>query len=178
MPLLDDYKGGKNIIDVGTGAGFPAIPLKIVREDRNFTLLDSVGKKVGFLKHCIEILSLDNVRAYHDRAEEFAGKSEHREKYDIVLARAVASLPVLLEYCLPFLKDGGIFLAMKGRTIDEEIKDSVKALKILKSRIACVKTIQLPLSDITRNIIVIVKDGKIDGKYPRKSGKPAKEPLI
>lgn len=178
VPIIDEIKNGRNIIDIGTGAGFPSIPVKIVRDGTNFTLIDSVGKKIGFIDHCIDTLLLNGVKAYHERAEDFARKKEHREKYDIAVARAVASLPVLLEYCLPFLKDGGIFIAMKGRFPEDEITGSQRALKILKARIIDVREVQLPFSDIMRNIVIVEKYGKIDGRYPRKSGKPSSEPLI
>lgn len=178
LPLLDEMGDNLHIIDVGTGAGFPAIPVKIVRDNLKFTLLDSVGKKVGFLNHCIEVLGLKDITPYHNRAEDLAGRNEHRESYDVAVARAVAPLPVLLEYCMPFLKNKGVFIAMKGRTVDGEIAQSKGALKEMKGKIVSIRHIKLPFSDIERNIVLIEKKGRIDRRYPRKAGVPAREPLM
>ncbi|HOJ11402.1 MAG TPA: 16S rRNA (guanine(527)-N(7))-methyltransferase RsmG [Clostridiales bacterium] len=165
------------VIDIGTGAGFPGIPLKIISQEINITLLDSIDKKVKFLEECIAYLDLSKIRAFHGRAEDYAHKAGHREFYDIAVARAVANLPVLLEYCLPFVKEGGVFIAMKGRNIDE-ISDSNKALDILGGKIEEIREINLPFTDNMRNIIIIRKFRQTPTKYPRKAGKPSKIPLI
>ena len=165
------------LIDVGTGAGFPGIPLKVAIEELKVTLLDSLDKRVKFLNEVISTLKLDGIRAVHGRAEEYGIKPEFREKYDIAVARAVANLPVLLEYCLPFVKTGGIFIAMKGSST-EEVDASKKALAELGGEIENVIETTLPLSDIKRNIILIRKLRQTPTKYPRKAGKPSKEPII
>ena len=179
--ILKELMRGKdanvNIIDIGTGAGFPAIPLKIVLNETDITMLDSIDKKIKFLDQCILSLGLNKLRAFHGRAEDYAHNKEHREVYDIAVARAVANLPVLLEYCLPFVKKGGIFIAMKGRSIDEVI-GSKKAIDILGGKIEEIKEIVLPFSDNIRNIIIIRKFRQTTTNYPRKAGKPSKMPLI
>lgn len=175
IPLI---KGDKiKLIDVGTGAGFPGIPVKIARESIEVTLLDSLDKRVKFLNEVIKENSLTGIKALHGRAEEKGVLPEFREKYDVCTARAVASLPVLIEYCLPFVKVGGCFIAMKG-SITEEIDNSKKALDIIGGKIEEVKEFSLPFSDSKRNVIVIRKFRQTPTKYPRKAGKPSKEPLI
>lgn len=175
---FDSAKKNKiSLIDIGTGAGFPGIPLKIVFENLNVTLLDSLDKRVKFLNEIINLLSLKNIDAAHGRAEDFGVKAEYREKFDIAVARAVSNLPVLIEYCLPFVKVGGIFIAMKGSNI-EEVQNSKKALQVLGGEIQEIKEITLPFSDIKRNIIVIKKLRQTSTKYPRKAGKPSREPLV
>ena len=170
-------KGGLSIIDVGTGAGFPGIPLKIVIDNLKVTLLDSLDKRIKFLNEVINTTQLKDINAVHGRAEDFGANPEYREKFDISTARAVAALPVLLEYCLPFVKIGGTFIAMKGNNI-EELKDSKKALSILGGEIEEVKEISLPFGEMRRNIITVRKLRQTPTKYPRKAGKPSKEPLL
>ncbi|MDF2523052.1 MAG: rRNA m(7)G-527 methyltransferase [Clostridiales bacterium] len=165
------------IIDVGTGAGFPGIPLKVAVEGLDVTLLDSLDKRVKFLDEVILQLGLKGIRTIHGRAEDFGIKSDYREKFDIAVARAVANLPVLLEYCLPFVKQDGIFIAMKGSNT-VEVQESKKALEILGGKIEEVKEFTLPFSDHKRNVILIRKLRQTPTKYPRKAGKPTKEPLI
>jgi 16S rRNA (guanine527-N7)-methyltransferase len=174
MPLL---KGVRSIVDVGTGAGFPGIPLKIAEPSFEVVLLDSLDKRVGFLNAVISSLQLKGITAVHSRAEDAAKAPDLREKFDVATARAVAALPVLLEYCLPFVKVNGIFIAMKGSCADE-IGHSGKALELLGGRIEEIKEFTLPESDIKRNIIVVRKLRQTPTKYPRKAGKPSKEPLI
>jgi 16S rRNA (guanine527-N7)-methyltransferase len=173
------YIKNKNasLIDVGTGAGFPGIPLKISIDDLNITLLDSLDKRVKFLNEVVTLLNLKHIRAVHGRAEDYGIKAEHREKYDIAVARAVANLPVLLEYCLPFVKTGGIFIAMKGSNVDE-IDTAKKALDVLGGQIAEVFETVLPDTDMKRSIIIIRKLRQTPTKYPRKAGKPSKEPIV
>ena len=181
MPYLSNELKGMTpqakLIDVGTGAGFPGIPIKIILDNIQVTLFDSLDKRVKFLAEVIKELKLDKIQAVHGRAEEFGIKTAYREVFDIVTARAVANLPVLLEYCLPFVKVGGLFIAMKGSNT-EEIDGASKALGILGGKVEEVKEITLPFSDYKRNIILVRKLRQINLKYPRKAGKPSKEPLI
>lgn len=177
LTILPYLSSVNNIIDVGTGAGFPGLPLKIVRPSLKVTLMDSLEKRVGFLNTVISELKLTSITAIHSRAEDAGASPDHREKYDAATARAVASLPVLLEYCLPFVKTGGIFIAMKGSASDE-IKASSKALDLLGGRIEKIENFTLPGSDISRTIIIIKKFRQTPTKYPRKAGKPTKLPLI
>lgn len=168
----------KTIIDVGTGAGFPGIPLKIARDDLKIDLLDSLNKRINFLNEIINKLELKNIKATHSRAEDESNKKEKRESYDIAVSRAVANLPVLLEYLLPFVKLGGKCICMKGINIDEEVNNSKKALKELGGEIEEIKKIQLPNTDATRNIIIIRKIANTPKKYPRKAGTASKNPII
>jgi len=165
-----------DVIDVGTGAGFPGIPVKIVSSSVNVMLLDSLEKRIKFLNEVIRQLKLDAITTIHGRAEDFGANAKYREKFDIAVARAVASLPVLLEYCLPFVKVGGIFIAMKGSSL-EEVSNSNKALELLGGEIQEIKEIVLPFSDAKRNIIIIKKFRHTLTKYPRKAGKPSRDPL-
>ncbi|NMA65672.1 MAG: 16S rRNA (guanine(527)-N(7))-methyltransferase RsmG [Clostridiaceae bacterium] len=167
----------KTVIDVGTGAGFPGIPMKIADDDLKVTLLDSLAKRVNFLNEVCDALSLKNIRAFHGRAEDFGADKNYREQFDIATARAVAALPVLLEYCLPFVKVGGYFIAMKGPDVDEELKESKKALIVLGGEIIDVKKFMLYNSDNERCIVMIKKYRHTPPKYPRKSGKPTKSPI-
>lgn len=167
-----------NIIDVGTGAGFPGIPLKIVRDSLKIDLLDSLNKRVNFLNEVISKLQLEKITAIHSRAEDEASKKEKRESYDIAVSRAVANLPVLLEYLLPFVKLGGKCICMKGINIEEEINNSKKALEELGGEIEEIKKLQLPNTDATRNIIIVRKIANTPKKYPRKAGTASKSPII
>lgn len=170
-------KRGDKVADIGTGAGFPGIPLSIVREDCNFLLLDSLNKRVVFLNEVIKELNLKNVTAIHARAEETAQLKEYRENFDIVTSRAVANMSTLLEYLLPFCKDKGLAICMKGSNIEEEIENSKKALQILKGKIENIESFSLPFTDYGRNIVLVRKIGITPKNYPRKQGKPAKEPI-
>lgn len=165
------------ILDIGTGAGFPGIPLKIVLEKNEITLLDSLNKRINFLNEVIEKLELKNIQAIHGRAEEFNKIDGNRESYDIVVSRAVAKLNVLLEYMLPFVKLNGRCICMKSADIDEELKEAENAIKILGGEIEKIDEIILKNTDIKRKIIVIKKVNKTPSKYPRKAGTPAKEPI-
>ena len=165
------------LIDVGTGAGFPGIPVKIAFGSINITLLDSLEKRIRFLDEVVGALGLEGVKTLHGRAEDIGMNGSYRETFDVSTARAVASLPVLLEYCFPFVKTGGMFIAMKGSNLDE-VGQSKKALDILGGEIEDIKQIVLPFSDIKRNIIIVRKLRHTPTKYPRKAGKPSKEPLI
>lgn len=174
VPLLGSKD--KSLIDVGTGAGFPGIPLKILYPELRVTLLDSLDKRVKFLDAVISKISLNGIAAIHYRAEDAGSHKDYREKFDYAVARAVAPLPVLLEYCMPFVKKGGLFFAMKGLS-EDEISLSKKALTILGGEIQEIKNFQLPLTDNQRNIIIIKKFRQTPTNYPRKAGKPSKDPL-
>ena len=175
MPYLKNESA--KLIDVGTGAGFPGIPLKICADKIEVTLLDSLEKRIKFLNEIITSLKLSGIKAVHFRAEDAGIDKTFREKYDICVARAVANLPVLLEYCLPFVKINGIFIAMKGSSTGEFDKCE-KALDILGGKIEKIDKFLLPDSNIERNVVVVRKFRQTPTKYPRKAGKPSKEPLI
>lgn len=177
LTILEYIPEKSNVIDVGTGAGFPGIPLKIVREDINMTLMDSLNKRITFLNEIINKLGLKKINAIHSRAEELAKIAEHREKYDIAVSRAVANLSTLSEYMLPFVKVGGKCICMKGSNIEEELKTAKNAIKELGGEIEKVINFKLPDSDNERNIIIIKKVRNTKSKYPRKAGMPSKEPL-
>ncbi len=174
LSIMGDVKGRRNLADVGTGAGFPGIPLKIAGFQGEIVLMDSLKKRVGFLDAVINELGLENCHTEHIRAED-AGRSSLRETFEVVTARAVANLPVLCEYCLPLTKKGGIFIAMKGPEAGEEIKSSKKAIEKLGGRLKTTRKINL--DDFQRQIIVIDKIKETPGIYPRKAGTPKKRPL-
>lgn len=166
-----------DIIDVGTGGGFPGIPLKIVFPHLNITLLDSLNKRIQFLDEVVSELNLENVTTCHGRAEDFGRDELYREKYDLCVSRAVANLSSLSEYCLPFVKVGGHFVSYKSGNSDEEIVSSKGAIKKLSGKIVKIERFNLPESDISRSFILIKKYEKMSDKYPRKSGMPTKKPL-
>lgn len=165
-----------SVIDIGTGAGFPGIPLKIAFPRLKMTLVDSLDKRISFLNSVIKELSLDNCKAIHTRAEEL-GHSKSRESFDLCVTRAVSNLSVISEYCLPLIKPGGYFIPYKGSSVKEEISDYEIAVEELGGAIDDVAIYQLPDSDITRSLILIYKDVETPKKYPRKNGIPAKRPL-
>lgn len=167
----------KTIIDVGTGGGFPGLPLKIINNNYKITLLDSLRKRIDFLSEVAIALNLQDVKLIHGRAEDFGQNKEYREKYDICVSRAVAPLNVLCEYCIPFVKVGGYFAAYKSDNISQEISDSDITIKKLGGKIKEVKRICLPGTNIIRKIVIIEKIELTDSKYPRKAGRPSKEPL-
>lgn len=169
---------GESLVDVGTGAGFPGIPIKIYRDDINVTLVDSLNKRVKVLNIFIEELMLERIEAIHSRAEEFGRNSKYREKFDVSTSRAVANLATLSEYLIPLIKQQGKSICMKGSEIEEELNNSKKAIDVLGGKILKVDEFTLPNSDIKRNIIIIKKQGKTPSKYPRKPGTPAKEPIL
>jgi 16S rRNA (guanine527-N7)-methyltransferase len=166
-----------SMIDIGTGAGFPGIPIKIVFPEIKVTLLDSLNKRVKFLNTVIDELGLENITAIHGRAEDFARQGEYREQYDLSVSRAVANLATLSEYCLPYTKIGGNFVSYKSGSINEELAQSEKAIKILGGKVENNILFELPGTDIKRSFVVISKDKQTGKKYPRKAGLPAKEPL-
>lgn len=165
------------LIDVGCGAGFPGLPLKIVFPELKVTLLDSLNKRVKFLQAVIDELSLDGVAAVHGRAEDFAHNKDYRERYDICVSRAVANLSTLSEYCLPFVKRGGSFVAYKAEKGAEELSNASKAIKLLGGEVILEQTFMLPGTDLSRVLYQIRKVDGTPGKYPRKAGLPSKEPI-
>ncbi len=177
LSIIPFLNNSKTLIDVGTGAGFPGLPVKIAKPDLEVVLLDSLEKRIGFLNKVINELNMEKITALHSRAEDTGNSPKYREKFDAVTARAVAALPVLLEYCMPLVRIGGIFIAMKGSSLSDK-DEAGKALNILGGTIEEVKEFYLPGSDMKRNIIVIRKLRQTPTKYPRKAGKPSKEPLI
>lgn len=170
-------KSGDKVIDIGAGAGFPSLPNAIVREDVNFTMLDSLGKRVNFLNDVVDKLNLTNARAIHSRAEDGGRDTNYREKFDVAVARAVADLAVLAEYALPFVREGGYFLAMKGTAPEEEINNAKKAIKTLGGQIEKVSEVKIAPLNLSHTIVVIKKVEKTPSVYPRKAGTPSKKPL-
>lgn len=168
---------GKTLADVGTGAGFPGIPLKIYCPSLKVTLIDSLAKRLKFLQTVIEKLGLKGIRCVHLRAEDAGRDTQHRQKYDIVTARAVARLSVLAEYCLPLVKTGGSFIALKGSKYQEEIAAAGKALQVLGGRLQSAEAVKLPGLDDGRAIVKIAKIKTTPQEYPRKAGLPEKQPL-
>ncbi len=166
-----------SICDVGAGAGFPSIPLKICFPKLKVTIVDSLKKRIIFLEALAQELALQQVEFFHDRAETFAKKREFREQFDVVTARAVARMSVLSELCLPLVKKGGIFVAMKAANAEEELKKGERAIRLLGGQLEQIHSFQLPIEESERNMIVIKKVKKTPNKYPRKPGTPNKQPL-
>ena len=172
-----DMSKVSRVIDVGTGAGFPGIPLKIAFPHLNACLLDSLKKRVNFLEETFRLLDFSNIAAVHGRAEEYAKNKEYRESFDLCVSRAVSNLATLSEYCLPYVKKGGCFISYKSGTVQEEVKQAEKAAKILGGKIKDILYFSLPGSEIQRSLVVIEKTGSCPSRYPRKAGTPLKEPL-
>lgn len=172
----DDLKN-KKIIDVGCGAGFPGLPIKISEPSVSLTLLDSLGKRISFLSSLIDELGLKDVRCMHARAEEEALKPEMREQFDFAVSRAVASLPMLCELCLPFVKVDGSFIAMKAQGYEEELEQAKSAIEILGAQVSKIKKYLLPGSDINHVLIIIKKVSATPANYPRRFAKIQKKPL-
>lgn len=166
-----------DLIDVGTGAGFPGIPLKIAFPNLKITLLNSLNKRIQFLNEVICKLELQDIEAVHGRAEDFAKPDQFRERYDLCVSRAVANLATLSEYCIPFVKPGGFFISYKSEKVNVELEEAKKAISVLGGSFQKNIEFLLPHSDITRNFIVIQKKNKTPLKYPRKAGLPSKEPI-
>jgi 16S rRNA (guanine527-N7)-methyltransferase len=165
------------IIDVGTGAGFPGVPIKIAYPEVNITLLDSLNKRITFLEELSSQLGLENINLVHSRAEDGGQNKLYREKYDLCASRAVANLAVLAEYCLPFVAIGGHFVALKGPDVEQELNESKVAIKKLGGEILDVKKVNIPYSDIHHSIVIIRKIRQTPCQYPRKAGKVSKEPI-
>ncbi len=168
-------KDGAKLLDIGAGAGFPSIPLKILRPDLNITMIDSLNKRVNFLNETVQKLNLSNISAIHTRAEDYAAKN--REQFDVVIARAVAGLNTLSEYCLPFVKIGGVFIAMKGSSYGQELDEANGAINILGGRIKDIKLTQIDEMEGERANIVVEKVSATPAKYPRGKNLPRLKPL-
>lgn len=172
-----DVTKSLKILDLGTGAGFPGIPLKIAYPNLELTLLDSLNKRIKFLDEVIEALSLEGIVTIHGRAEDYAKQASYREQFDICVSRAVANLATLSEYCLPYVKEGGCFISYKSGSVEEELEQSKKAIFELGGKVKEVIAFTLPETDIERTFVVIEKVRKTPKKYPRKAGLPSKEPI-
>lgn len=170
-------KDGMSLIDVGTGAGFPGIPIKIIMPEVRVTLLDSLNKRIIYLNEVISELGLSKIETIHGRAEELSRTEKHREKYDIATARAVANLSVLSEYCLPYVKVGGAFIAMKGPSIDEEFNTGKNAIVTLGGKFVEIIKTEIPGDEFNHNIVIVEKCTNTNGKYPRKYAQIEKKPI-
>lgn len=168
---------GKKVLDLGTGAGFPGIPLKIAFPETEFVLMDSLNKRISFLNRVIEMLDLKKITAVHARAEEAGRKEEYREQFDYCVSRAVARLSSLSEFCIPFVKPGGMFVSYKAGDCAQECKEAANAIKILGGTLVKAEEAYLPDTDIARTFVLIKKEKKTPEKYPRGQGKPLKQPL-
>ena len=177
LTVMKYLKDEDKIIDVGTGAGFPGIPIAITNPSTEVTLLDSLNKRIVFLEDVVDKIDLQNIICIHGRAEEIGKNYQYREKYDLSISRAVANLTTLVEYLIPLVKIGGRCICMKGPDADEEIENAKYAIKELGGKIVEVNKFVLPESDIQRTIIIIEKVKQTPKKYPRKAGTPSKEPL-
>lgn len=166
-----------SLIDVGTGAGFPGLPLKICLRDIKLTLLDSLNKRINFLQEVSNTVNLEDVEFIHGRAEDFGKDSKYREQFDVATARAVAGLPILMEFCVPFVKLGGYFVCLKGPNANLELEESQKAMEVLGLEFIEKIDIELPNEELKHNILVFKKVKNTPEKYPRKAGKPAKSPI-
>ena len=177
ITILKDIKDGSTVVDVGTGAGFPGIPLSIMNPTLKITLVDSLNKRLIFLQEVIKELNLKNVELIHARAEEFGRNKKYREKFDIATSRAVANLATLSEYLLPLVKISGQAISMKAGNASQEIEEAQKAIKTLGGHINRIDEFYLPQTDIARTIIIIDKIKETPNQYPRKAGTPSKEPI-
>jgi 16S rRNA (guanine527-N7)-methyltransferase len=173
-----DMRYVTRLADIGSGAGFPSIPLKIVYPHLQVVIVDSLNKRIGFLNHLVAQLGLADVECLHGRAEEIGRKIGYRDAFDLVTARAVARLNVLNEFCLPFAGTGGLFCAMKGSDPEEEIREAERSMQLLNARRIGVHAFKLPVENAERHIVVLKKTGPTPAKFPRNPGTPLKQPLI
>jgi 16S rRNA (guanine527-N7)-methyltransferase len=178
LAFFVDFNSVHTLADIGSGAGFPSIPLKIMFPHLKVTIVDSLNKRIKFLDQLIEKLDLTDVNCVHGRAEDVSRIPAFRDQFDLVTARAVAKLSVLNELCLPFVKRGGFFVAMKGSAVNDEMVEAVHSLKELKGQIVNCQRFELPIDQSVRHLIRIEKVGSTPGKYPRKAGLPMKSPLV
>ncbi|MFD1775499.1 16S rRNA (guanine(527)-N(7))-methyltransferase RsmG [Paenibacillus rhizophilus] len=178
LAFFVDMLAVDRMADIGSGAGFPGIPLKIAFPHLKLTIVDSLSKRISFLQHVCDELKLEGVELIHGRAEDIARQPSNRDSYDLVTARAVARMALLNEFCLPFVRKDGLFAAMKGSDPAEELSESKLSLKELRGQLEKVESFSLPIEDSARHIILIRKTGSTPAKYPRKAGIPAKTPLV
>lgn len=176
--FMEEYEAAENVIDIGTGAGFPGVPLAIVSPDKKFTLVDSLNKRLRIIDELTGELGIKNVTTVHGRAEDVGKSKEHREQYDICVSRAVASLDVLCEWCLPLVKKGGYFVAYKGENVSRETEDAASAIKLLGGKIVEIRKVQTEEESISGHVLVMIKKVKnTPSKYPRQAGQARKNPL-
>ena len=176
--FMEEYEAAENVIDIGTGAGFPGVPLAIVSPDKKFTLVDSLNKRLRIIDELTGELGIKNVTTVHGRAEDVGKSKEHREQYDICVSRAVESLDVLCEWCLPLVKKGGYFVAYKGENVSRETEDAANAIKLLGGKIAEIRKVQTEEESISGHVLVMIKKVKnTPSKYPRQAGQAKKNPL-
>lgn len=173
----DEFKSANTLIDVGTGAGFPGLPIAIMKSDIEVTLLDSLNKRINFLNNVVNELGLKNVTTIHSRAEDGARDNSLREKFDVATSRAVANMSVLSEFCLPYVKVGGNFIALKGPSVDQEIEDSRRAIEILGGKLLDVSEVIIEGTELRHNLVVVKKISECAKTYPRKAGSITKKPL-
>ncbi len=169
---------GMKVIDVGTGAGFPGLPIKIAQRGISLTLVDSLNKRINFLNEVVSALRLDGVETVHSRAEELGVNEKYREAYDVCVSRAVANLATLCELCMPFVKVGGLFVSLKGPKAEEELASAKRAIELMGGEFVSMQPYDLSDTDLNHNIVIIKKISHTPTKYPRKAPKPSKEPLI
>jgi len=177
ITILKEIKNDSKIVDIGTGAGFPGIPLSIMNPTLKITLVDSLNKRLIFLQEVVNKLRLQNIEIVHARAEEFGQNKKYRESFDISTSRAVANLSTLSEYLIPLVKVNGKVISMKAAEAQQEINEAKKAIEILGGKIEKIEEFNLPQSDIGRTVIIIKKEKQTSNKYPRKAGTPSKEPI-
>lgn len=177
LTIAKYIKNKERLVDVGTGAGFPGIPLKILNDSLEIVLVDSLNKRINFLNDVIEKLELKNIETVHARVEEFARNKKYREGFDIATSRAVANMTTLSEYMVPLLKIGGKAICMKGIDINDEVEDSKKAIRVLGGKVEKIDSFNLPGKDMGRSIVIISKIFTTPVQFPRKAGMPGKEPI-
>ena len=176
--FMEEYEAAETVIDIGTGAGFPGVPLAIVSPDKKFTLVDSLNKRLRIIDELTGELGIKNITTVHGRAEDVGKSKEHREQYDICVSRAVASLDVLCEWCLPLVKNGGYFVAYKGENVSRETEDAASAIKLLGGKIVEIRKVQTEEESISGHVLVMIKKVKnTPSKYPRQAGQARKNPL-